>query len=402
MKYLYEISKKKERLIIGTMSGTSTDGIDVALIKIKGSRLKTELKVVAFDSFPFPEKVRKEIFQIYPPNQVNVEEIARISNLISEIQAESIIKLVSKSGCRLDEIDLISMYGLTLYHEPPDRRKKLISKHLEIGEPAIVMERTGITTLSDLRMQDIAVGGEGCPLVPYADWILYCDKNIGRAVQNIGGIGNVTGIPPSAKLDDLIAFDTGPGNMIVDGLVKFFSNGREKFDRNGRLAAQGTVNQKLLDLLMGNAFIKKVPPKSTGRELFGEQYCKWLLEQANEMRIAKNDLLATATAFTAESIAYSYRRFLFPHFDIDQIILGGGGAKNSTLVNMIRERLAPIKVFVSEDFGLKSEAKEAVSWAILGNEVIQGKTCNVPSATGANRGVLLGKLLPGHRCIIDD
>ncbi len=402
METIAHIAQKKERLIVGTMSGTSTDGTDVALLKISGCRLTTKFDVVAFDAYAYPEELLQRIFAVYPPNLVTGEQIARLSFDIAENQADAILHLISKANFRPEDIDLISLYGLTLFHGSPNREKGIPGTHLIIGEPAVVMERTGITVLADLRNQDVAVGGEGCPLVPYADWVIFRDRKLGRAVQNIGGIGNVTGVRPMAEIDDLIAFDTGPGNMVIDGLIKIFTNGRERFDRNGAMAAQGKVNEDLLNELMDAPFIQRKPPKSSGREDFGDQYCQWLLQRARAREISDTDLVATATALTAQSMAENYRRYVAPLFKIDEVILAGGGVHNATLVRMIRERLAPIKVLTHEDFGINSDAKEAIAWAIMGNDTIQGKTVNVPSATGSQRRALLGKLVLGHRFIVPD
>lgn len=402
MEQLLEIARKKERLIIGTMSGTSSDGLDVVLIKIQGSRLATRFETLAFESYPYTGEMLSRIFAIYPPNRFSGEELARLSFDLAEVQADSINKLIAKSGYRQQDIDLICMYGLTLYHGTRNPEKGIGGAHMEIVEPAVIMERTGITTIADVRPQDVAAGGEGCPFSPYADWILYRSESTGRAVQNIGGIANVAGIPPLAGLDDLIAFDNGPGNMVIDGLIKIFSDGKEKFDRNGEMAAQGAVHAGLLQELMALPYIRREPPKSSGREDFGDQFCAWLVDRASAEGIAAADLVATATAFTAEAIADSYRRFLLPKFNLQDVIVGGGGVHNATLMRMIEEKLAPARVCTHEDFGINSDAKEAITWAILGNEIIQGKTANVPAATGASRQVLLGKILPGHRCIVAD
>lgn len=402
MEQLWEIARKQERLIIGTMSGTSSDGLDVVLVRIQGSRLATKFEVLAFDSYPYTGEILNRIFAVYPPNRFTGEEIARLSFDLAEVQADSINHFITKSGYRQDEIDLICMYGLTLYHGSRNPEKGIGGAHMEIVEPAVIMERTGITTIADVRPQDVAAGGEGCPFSPYADWIMYRTEDTGRAVQNIGGIANVTGIPPLATLDDLIAFDSGPGNMVIDGLVKIFTNGEEKYDRNGEMAARGVVREDLLRELLDLPYIRREPPKSSGREDFGDQFCAWLVDKANGRGISPEDLVATATAFTAEAIADSYRRFLLPKFDIQEVIVGGGGIHNATLMRMIEEKLAPARVCTHEDFGINSDAKEAITWAILGNEIIQGKTANVPTATGARRPVLLGKILPGHRCLVAD
>jgi len=387
MEALLEIARKRERLVVGMMSGSSSDGIDAVLVKISGSRLSTKFRTLAFQTFPYPSGLQQRILALHPPNRVRADEIRHLSFEVAELYANAVFEVVESAGFAVDDIDLISMHGIAL-------------SGMEIVEPAVVMERTGITTIADLRRQDVAVGGQGAPMSGYVDWALFRDKQKGRAVQNIGGIANVTGILPGAELDDIVSFDTGPGNMVVDALARFFTDGEESFDRDGRMAARGSVNQPLLKELMDHPFIKQAPPKCSGRKDYGEEFAQRLIRIAKERGISSEDLMATATAYTAEAIASSYERFLMSRFRIAEVILGGGGVHNLTMVRMIRERLTPIPVYTHEDYGINSDAREAISWAVLGNETIQGRTANVPTVTSASRRVLLGKILPGHRCIV--
>jgi anhydro-N-acetylmuramic acid kinase len=262
---------------------------------------------------------------------------------------------------------------------------------LQIGEPAVIAQKTGITTVADFRTADMAAGGQGAPLVPYSDYVLFRHRTKSRAIQNIGGIGNVTYLPAQCRVEEIIAFDTGPGNMIIDGLMSLLTNGKMTFDPNGRFAGKGAVHDNLLKEMMSHSFLRKRPPKSTGREVFGMSYCIKLLHRAQSRRIGKEDVLATATAFTAETIADAYRRFL-PKMP-DEIFLAGGGAHNATLVRMLGEQLPKISIGRTDDLGIPIDAREAIAFAILARETILGRANNVPSATGAKRPVILGKIV---------
>jgi anhydro-N-acetylmuramic acid kinase len=308
--------------------------------------------------------------------------------------AEAIIKLCRKSRIGLNTIDLIGSHGQTIYHNPEGRRfgKRILRSTLQIGEPSVIAQRTGITTVADFRPRDMAAGGQGAPLVPFADYVLFRDKKRNRAIQNIGGIANVTYLPAGCQLHDIIAFDTGPGNMIIDHIVSLMSNGRKKFDRDGKIAARGTVNGRLLNNMLRHPFFSCHPPKSTGRELFGKEYCDTLYYHATRKKISPEDIAATVTAFTAVSIARSYRQFL-PKMP-DEIILCGGGAKNNTLIKMLRQETDKVKILISDELGISCDAKEAISFAILAYATIKGIANNVPSATGAEQSLILGKITP--------
>jgi anhydro-N-acetylmuramic acid kinase len=266
---------------------------------------------------------------------------------------------------------------------------------LQIGEPSVIAERTGLTTVADFRPRDVAAGGQGAPLVPYADYFLFHDARKNRAVQNIGGIANVTYLPAGGRPADTLAFDTGPGNMMIDRAASLATGARAPYDAGGRIAARGHVNQKLLAELMRHPYLRRRPPKSTGREMFGTPLTDRLHERARRAGIPPADLVATVTAFTAASIADAYRRFL--PGAVDEVILCGGGSRNPTLVAALGERLAPARVLLTDDFGIDADAKEAVSFAILAWATIRGEANNVPSATGARRPVVLGKIVPGGR-----
>jgi anhydro-N-acetylmuramic acid kinase len=314
---------------------------------------------------------------------------------IGEVFADAVLKLCRKSRISINSIDLIGSHGQTIYHNPKGTRfgKLLLRSTLQIGEPCIIARRTGKTVVADFRPADIAAGGQGAPLVPYADYLLFSHKKKNRIVQNIGGIANLTWLKARADIKDVLAFDTGPGNMIIDHIANLITKGRYRYDVDGKIAAKGKVNARLLEKLMQHKFLKRRPPKSTGREEFGAAFSNRLYNTAAKAGLKPADILATVTAFTARSIIAAYRRFL-PLLP-DEVILCGGGAKNKTLVKMLKEQIKPAKVLLTDDFGINTDAKEAISFAILAGQTIRGIPNNVPSATGAKTSVVLGKIIPG-------
>ncbi|MGA2914715.1 MAG: anhydro-N-acetylmuramic acid kinase [Sedimentisphaerales bacterium] len=367
--------------IVGLMSGTSADGIDAAAIDIKNNKVK----LLAFDTFEYPRQLRKDILRIAEQKNCKAGDISRLNFAIGDCFADAVIKLCRKNKINIKTIDLIGSHGQTIYHNP----KGKICSTFQIGEPSVIAYKTGITTVADFRPKDMAAGGQGAPLVPFADYWLFKNKKISRAIQNIGGIANVTYLPAGAGLKEIIAFDTGPGNMVIDRIVNVLSKGKLHYDKDGKIAAKGKINKKLLDEMMKHPFLKKKPPKSTGREEFGAAFTEKFIKKLKPAE----DLLATATAFTAESIAQAYKKFL-PGLP-DEIILCGGGARNKTLVKMLRQNIRS-KICLADDFGINSDAKEAVSFAILAFAAIKGIPNNVPNATGAKKSLVLGKIIPAQ------
>lgn len=376
--------------VAGIMSGTSVDGVDAAVVDIDTDGVNLR----AFEMFPYSKSLRNSIFQLFNPETSRVDDICHLNFALGEVFADSVIKLCQMNDIPLESIDLIGSHGQTIYHNPKGRlfKNKKIRSTLQIGEPSVITERTGITTVADFRPRDMAAGGHGAPLVPYADFVLFADRKKHRVIQNIGGIANLTYLPPACKVTDIIAFDTGPGNMIIDGIISRLTKGKKRYDPNGKMAAKGEPDEDLLLQLMEHSFIRRKPPKTTGREEFGDSLCEDLHAEVLSINISPEDLLATVTAFTATSIARSYKRFL-PKMP-DEVILCGGGANNSTLVNMLKAKLNNITVLKTDDFGINSDAKEAVSFAILAYAAINGLPNNVPSATGASKQVVTGKIIP--------
>lgn len=351
------------------MSGTSLDGIDIAVIDIIGRKFE----VVEYYTTPYPQKVRDQIMAV-SNTTAHTSVISRLNFQLAELYA----KAVKKSGVPLDSIQLIGSHGQTIYHERGNT--------LQIGDGSVIAERTGIPVVSDFRPRDIAAGGRGAPLVPYVDYLLYKDKKVSRVALNIGGIANITAIPADGKPEDVMAFDTGPGNMVVDQLVAIHTRGRQKYDRGGRLARTGKVDAVLIDRLLRRGFFREAPPKTAGREQYGKEFASDLRETG----LPLIDLIATATAFTPASIASGIRRFV--KFPVNEIIVSGGGAHNVRMMAYLKAFLPESKIRDSGEFGIDVDAKEAIAFAILAYETWNKRPSNLPSATGARRPVILGKI----------
>lgn len=376
-----------EKLAIGLMSGTSIDGIDAALVKISGFGINTEVTLLHFLTVPFSPKVEQEIKRCMDIYQSNSALLSSMNFKLGALFANAAKRVCKEANIPLEKIDFIASHGQTIYHLPTENGD-YVKSTLQIGEPAIIAYETGSTVISNFRAMDMAAGGEGAPLVPYADYLLYRNETKGRALQNIGGIGNVTVLQKEGNFDDIIAFDTGPGNMIIDELCKKLKG--KPFDEGGKWAAKGIVHEEIVKTWMNMDFFHIQPPKSTGRELFGAQFVEKIIDSFRH--ISHEDLLATATYFTALSIADSYKRYILPTITIDEMVIGGGGSYNNTLLNMIKQLLPSISVLTQEEIGFSSAAKEAIAFVILGNETVNGQSSNVPSATGASKNVILGSI----------
>lgn len=375
---------------VGLMSGTSLDGIDAALVQIEGSGYESKVKLLHFITMPFSSQLKREIEQAISVESSNVQLICSLNFKLGYAFADAVKRLCQKAEFSLEHVDVIGSHGQTIYHQPYASGNTAMST-LQIGEPAVIAYETKTKVVANFRVMDMAAGGQGAPLVPHTERILYSHADRTRLLQNIGGIGNVTLIPPKHSPIPVVAFDTGPGNMMIDEACQQLFN--VSFDENGRLAAGGKIISELLEDCMNHDYMKLSPPKSTGRELFGTQYTRRLLEKYSKHK--KEDLLATITMFTASSIVHHYETFIFPVYSIDEVIIGGGGSYNNTLMNMIKTQLGKrCRVYTQEEIGMSSEAKEAVAFAVLANETLSGYPSNVPSATGALSPVILGNITP--------
>lgn len=375
--------------IAGVMSGTSLDGIDVALVRIEGSGVESKVKPIHFTTVPFCNDMKNEIQQALSIENSNVQLICSLNFKLGLCFAGAVKEVCKEANFPLGQLDVIGSHGQTIYHQPK-QDGTIIPSTLQIGEPAVIAYETKTTVISNFRTMDMAAGGQGAPLVPYSEIILYRHQTKSRLLQNIGGIGNVTVIPSQLSDKSVIAFDTGPGNMIMDELCQRLF--RLPYDQNGKIAKQGVVVEEILTYCMNHPFLKMNPPKSTGREQFGEKFVSELLKRFEKH--SKENILTTVTMFTANSIVYHYKEFILPYYEIDEVILGGGGSYNNTLVEMIRHGLKEEKctLFLQEDIGYSSEAKEAIAFAILANETYHRNPSNVPSATGAMQSVVLGNI----------
>jgi anhydro-N-acetylmuramic acid kinase len=397
-------------IIAGVMSGTSADGINVALVRFASSdkgrargpspheHTYSDFTLLAHEAYPFPAPVRRAILAMMNAELAHVADLARLNFLLGELYAEAVAKTARKYRVKLD---LVGCHGQTLYHQGVAERflgRKLVVTW-QTGEGAVIAARLGVPVVSDFRPADIAAGGKGAPLVPFLDYLLYRDRRAGRnaqnrIAQNIGGIANLTAIPAGASLGQVVAFDTGPGNMVMDAVMEELFGRR--YDRNGKVAASGRVLDGVITRLLRARFFRQKPPRTAGREEFGREYVGRFLQICHGS--SKPDVVATATALTARSIADAVARFVLPRFGVrrrdHEIIVSGGGAKNPTLMAMLRDEIAALGIALhfSDEFGIPAEAKEAVAFALLAHETWHRRPSNVPSATGAKRAAILGKI----------
>lgn len=374
---------------VGLMSGTSLDGIDAALVKIIGTGEETKVELIDFVNIEMSNEIRNEIKKCCSNENSNVELICSLNFKLGYLFADAVKRVCEKANFDISNLDFIGSHGQTIYHIPSGYGN-FTKSTLQIGEPAIIAYETGVTVVSNFRTMDMAAGGEGAPLVPYVDYILY-RGNKTRVLQNIGGIGNVTVLPKNCILEDIYAFDTGPGNMVIDEVVLKLKG--LKCDKDGYLASKGRIIEKMLNELLNIPYITKCPPKTTGRELFGKEFVDKLLTKWRDYNDI--DIIATVTAFTAHSIYQNYKLFILDKYEIDEVIIGGGGSYNKTLVEMIKNLLKDCKVMIQEDIGYSSDAKEAIAFAVLANETLNRRCSNIIGATGAKERVILGNITPG-------
>jgi anhydro-N-acetylmuramic acid kinase len=384
-------------LVLGLMSGTSADGIDVALVRIvdrpAGAGISARLEGIYSTAYPF--RVREAILRVANVGATTSAEISHLDFLLGELYARSVLAALKKFRVAAAKVSLIGSHGQTIYHQGKPSKflgVSRVSSTFQIGEPAVIAARTGITTVGDFRPADMAAGGQGAPLVPFVDYIIYRDAKIGRVALNIGGIANISVIPAGVRPEQVTAFDTGPGNMIVDALVRHYSRGRAVFDRDAKLAVRGQLQPQLLQKLLAHFYIYDPPPKTAGREQFGDAFARTIIEWGRRHRARPNDMIRTATLFTPLSIAEAMNRFVLPRTNIQELIVSGGGARNPLMMAQLAALLPSIKIRTSDEFGIPSQAKEAFAFAILAYEAFLARANNLPSATGAKRPAVLGKI----------
>lgn len=386
-------------IVAGLMSGTSADGIDVALVRITGRGFNTRFRLLRHEHYSYPQPARRFILQAMNAQTASVADLARLNFLLGEIYSDAVLKTRRKANVA---IDLVGCHGQTIYHQ--GEREKFLGKKIactwQTGEGALIAARVGAPVVSDFRPADMAAGGKGAPLVPFLDYLLFRDRRRGRIVQNIGGIANFTAIPAGASAGEVIALDTGPGNMVIDALTeRFFGT---SYDRDGRIAARGSVNEQVLARVLRQPFFRQRPPRTAGREEFGREFAGEFvhyIKKNGQHSLSKDDIVATATALTVATIADAIQRFVVPRNSKREtgtweMIASGGGTRNRTLMRMLNERLRSwhIKVRTTDDFGLPAEAKEAVAFAVLAYQTWNRQSGNIPSATGADVPAVLGKI----------
>ncbi|HEV2349883.1 MAG TPA: anhydro-N-acetylmuramic acid kinase [Terriglobia bacterium] len=394
------------RLVVGLISGTSMDGIDAALVRITGPGDGPRTRLLAFTVLPYPPEIRQRLMHVAAGQPAMAAEISELNFILGELFGNAAIEVCRRGGVPLQRITAIGSHGQTIFHEggfaqvqqKPKRGKARPgagsrASTLQIGEPAVIAALTGATVVANFRTADMAAGGQGAPLVPLVDYLLLGDHRLGTVALNIGGIANFTVIPARARPEDVVGFDTGPGNMVMDALMRHATDGRKSFDRGGGFAAQGKVLQPVLDKVMRLPYFRRTPPKSAGREQFGADFVRRYFLKRRGVRPA--DLICTATELTARTVATSLQRFVCPGTKIDRLIVSGGGAHNGFLLQRLQALLPGISVHISDDFGLPVDAKEAIAFAVLADRTIHGLAGNLPSVTGARRSVILGSLTQG-------
>jgi anhydro-N-acetylmuramic acid kinase len=393
------MTNPKEMIVAGIMSGTSADGVDVALCRIRLSNSDTpHIKLIGAREFRYPKAVRSAVLAAMDAKSISVAEMSRLHWRLGEIYAEAVEVTAQEHGLKLD---LIGSHGQTIYHQG------VASKYLgrptrctwQIGEASVIAEKLRTPVVSDFRPADLAAQGQGAPLVPMLDYVLFRSEKVSRILQNLGGIANMTAMPAGASFEDVLAFDSGPSNIVIDGCMRRLF--QKSFDRNGAVARRGRILRSVIEQLLRDPYYAAPPPKSCGREQFGEAFLNHLLDLCHRSKARKEDVIATTTALTAESILNAYRKFVWPHLGQKapmaksiEYVVAGGGARNSTLMQMLREGLEPMGVRVrsTDDLGVPTQAKEAVAFALLAWLTWNNLPGNVPTATGAARPVILGKV----------
>ena len=388
MRKLQNLLKKRKRKVIGLMSGTSADGIDACLVQIDGTGLKLKIKELGFKTYAFADDLRKRILQISDPGFQNLDEALRMNMVMGEFFASAALSLLRGSGFKAKQIDLIGTHGQTIRHLPQEviRFKKKVKATFQIGEPSVIAQRTGIVTVGDFRTSDLASGGQGAPLAPLGHFFLFNTKAFSQMILNLGGIANFTILPENCGLKDVWGFDTGPCNMLLDNLTRRLF--KKEFDTNGKIASRGRINNGLLKRLKGHKYFRLSPPKSTGREDFGEMFIKMILKS----KISPQDMITTSSELVIWSIIDAYRRYVKSRHNIKQMIVCGGGAHNKFLLQRLNELFYPAEVITSDRMGYNPDAVEAIVFALLANQTIDQVPGSLKKVTGANKDVILGKI----------
>jgi anhydro-N-acetylmuramic acid kinase len=394
MQKLERLIAAPKRLGIGLMSGTSLDGMDAALVEIEGAGIDTKVKLLEFCTLPYTAEQRAVLLEAVMGEKGGSRAVCCLNTLIGAIGLRACLAVCEKANIAPDTIDFVGSHGQTIYHIPDEVSfgGTKVRGTLQVGEAAIIAEGLGCVVVSDFRVRDMAAGGQGAPLVPYTEYLLYRKERETVALQNIGGIGNVTVLPAGCTLDQVFAFDTGPGNMIIDAVVSAGTNGAQTYDKDGAIAAQGHVQEGLVAFMrkQDEAYLNRKPPKSTGREIYNDAYIERLLVQSKKLGLSFQDTVASVTFYTADTIRTGLERFC-PDKP-DRLIIGGGGSSNPTLLKYLKEALPDCAVYTNDELGYNGDPKEAIAFAVLANEALHGICNNAPSATGAAHPVVMGKI----------
>ncbi len=385
---------RPERLVVGLMTGTSADGVDAVLVRLKGEGLAATYEVLAESETPLDDDLRSEVLAVAAAETLEPERVMRLDSELAEAYADSVRAVAVQAGVKLADISAIGSHGQTVRHLPRSATSGR-ALTLQLGSAATLAERTGVCVVSDFRRRDTAAGGEGAPLVPIADFWLFRSNSESRVLLNLGGMANVTWLKKGGSLADVLAFDTGPGNAVLDGLVRAGTRGLARHDESGGLAASGRAHEGLLEELLADPFFATPPPRSTGRERFGDHYADRLADLGEAMGLSLEDTLATAVELTAVSIERAIRDYLSPHGKVDALYASGGGVRNVTLMMALRRRLDGIRVDRLDELGVSASIKEALAFAFLAHLTLCGEPGNVPAATGARHPVVLGSITPG-------
>jgi anhydro-N-acetylmuramic acid kinase len=383
------LNPKSEKTAIGLLSGTSVDGIDAILLKIKNCGTETKVKILDFKTFPIPKTLKASILLNSNNSSAKIVNICELNVYLAKMFANAALNICKKNKIKTEKVDFIGSHGQTIHHLPDKSKSRWkVKSTLQIGDPSVISNLTGITTVGDFRIADCTFDGDGAPLVPFLDYILFRSKTNNRGLLNIGGIANITILPKGCSKDEVFAFDTGPGNMLIDSLVKILFN--KNFDKNAKIALSGKLNFELFSILQQDYYFKSKPPKSTGRELYGEKFVKEILRFVK--RIPKEDIIYTLTEFTAFTIYYNIKKFVPAKIKLNELIVSGGGSCNPLIMKLLQEYLPDVKVKKFNFNGITAESKEAVLFAILANECLCGNPTNMKNVTGSKKDTILGKI----------
>lgn len=375
------------------MSGTSLDGMDAALVKIMDDHEAISIELVHFTSITYSLEIKEALLRLCHPDTAQLEQISMMNMYLGHTFSTAANKVITEAGFSKEDILLIGSHGQTIYHQPHpiSIEGQKITSTLQIGDIGVIAEKTGVMTVGDFRTRDMAAGGLGAPLVPYVDHLLFSNQLYGRVLVNIGGIANITILPKNAKKTDVFAYDTGPGNMVIDAFTRWSTNDEQTYDHDGQLAALGNINELFLSELLENDYFKRLSPKTTGRELFGEQYAERVWKQASKKQLDQHDRMMTITELTARTIVLEIQQHVKEN-GIKEVLISGGGRYNQTLMNRIAAQLPGITVLATDHYHVDADAKEAIAFAILGYQCYHQRPNNIPSATGAKAEVVMGKI----------